>query len=175
MNKKEKHNLAQRKYYLKNKESILKKNRKYSKTYYKAHKNERNVYWVEYYKQNSEDIKKRTLKWRKENRDRVLLHRQKTNAKRYKIKSQDPNFWDKWLKLLEIFNYKCAYCGCKSKKLQRDHIIPISRGGINEVVNILPACSNCNLSKSAKLLQDWNPKIAQKYKFKLRALQKALI
>ena len=49
------------------------------------------------------------------------------------------------------FNYKCAYCGKRPKVLTKDHVIPISLGGENTIINIVPACRRCNSSKQARL------------------------
>lgn len=59
-----------------------------------------------------------------------------------------------WLDILEKNNYKCAYCGIEFNEdtlPERDHIIPISKGGNNIKENIAPACKSCNLKKSNKL------------------------
>jgi DNA-directed RNA polymerase subunit RPC12/RpoP len=53
------------------------------------------------------------------------------------------------------FNYRCAYCGSKSKRLTLDHVIASSQGGINSWVNLVPACAKCNSSKGSKNLTDW--------------------
>lgn len=41
----------------------------------------------------------------------------------------------------------CAYCGTTSTDLQRDCVLPISRGGRYTLANVVPACRACNASK----------------------------
>jgi 5-methylcytosine-specific restriction endonuclease McrA len=48
----------------------------------------------------------------------------------------------------------CAYCE-RSEKLTIDHIIPISKGGSNDISNICLACLRCNLSKREKTPEQW--------------------
>jgi 5-methylcytosine-specific restriction endonuclease McrA len=50
-------------------------------------------------------------------------------------------------------DYTCQYCGEKydPKNLTCDHIVPKSRGGINEWSNIVTSCMRCNLRKGDKL------------------------
>lgn len=45
---------------------------------------------------------------------------------------------------------RCAYCK-SNKKLEYDHIIPVSKGGSNTARNIQLLCERCNRSKSAKI------------------------
>lgn len=52
-------------------------------------------------------------------------------------------------------DYTCAYCGERGKKLECDHVIPVSRGGSNEKYNLVTSCFSCNRSKSDKLLSEW--------------------
>ncbi len=60
----------------------------------------------------------------------------------------------------DIFNrdwFRCKYCGKSPEqgvKLQVDHIIPVAKGGWNEVENLVTACWDCNIGKSKKLI--WN-------------------
>jgi 5-methylcytosine-specific restriction endonuclease McrA len=48
-----------------------------------------------------------------------------------------------WLELVEQYGGRCAYCG-SSGPLVIEHRIPLSRGGSNDIGNILPACARCN-------------------------------
>lgn len=41
----------------------------------------------------------------------------------------------------------CAYCGATGPGLQKDCVLPISRGGRYTVDNVVPACRSCNASK----------------------------
>jgi 5-methylcytosine-specific restriction endonuclease McrA len=45
--------------------------------------------------------------------------------------------------------YRCAYCGAKPKRLEIDHITPLSRGGAHSLANIVAACRTCNARKNA--------------------------
>lgn len=54
-------------------------------------------------------------------------------------------------------NYLCQYCGRKQSALKhresltRDHLIPLSRGGLNIWTNVVTACSTCNTKKANHL------------------------
>jgi len=56
--------------------------------------------------------------------------------------------------------YKCQYCGRHKSQLRgrefltRDHIIPISRGGLNIWHNVVTACSPCNNRKGSHLMEE---------------------
>jgi len=51
----------------------------------------------------------------------------------------------------------CAYCGKhfpNYNHLSRDHIMPKSRGGKNEWMNVVTACRDCNANKGDKTLKE---------------------
>lgn len=56
--------------------------------------------------------------------------------------------------------YRCQYCGRAGYELRpresltRDHVIPISRGGLNVWTNVVTACSPCNTRKADHLLTE---------------------
>ena len=59
----------------------------------------------------------------------------------------------------EVFkrdSFKCQYCGkcAPDVILEVDHIEPVSKGGDNDVMNLITACNDCNAGKSDRLLSD---------------------
>jgi 5-methylcytosine-specific restriction endonuclease McrA len=49
----------------------------------------------------------------------------------------------------------CAYCGTTDQPLQRDCVLPLSRGGRYTLDNIVPACRSCNTSKCNDEVTSW--------------------
>lgn len=49
----------------------------------------------------------------------------------------------------------CAYCGATGVALQRDCVLPISRGGRYTADNVVPACGPCNASKCNHEVTGW--------------------
>jgi 5-methylcytosine-specific restriction endonuclease McrA len=49
----------------------------------------------------------------------------------------------------------CAYCGAVDRPLQRDCVLPLSRGGRYTLGNIVPACDSCNASKCNDEVTGW--------------------
>lgn len=69
---------------------------------------------------------------------------------------------DDWLAAMLHFRGACAFCGkpegrAKKAKLDRDHLVPISKGGKTTRNNIVPACTRCNRGRGNKEWQDWFP------------------
>ena len=49
----------------------------------------------------------------------------------------------------------CAYCGESDKSLQKDCVLPISRGGRYTLANVVPVCRSCNASKCNAEVTGW--------------------
>lgn len=60
--------------------------------------------------------------------------------------------WE-WLLLKEQYNNTCPACGDNEKPLTKDHIIPISKGGSNNIENIQPLCKRCNSKKHTEIIK----------------------
>jgi len=52
----------------------------------------------------------------------------------------------------------CGYCGNEfsAGKLTRDHVHPVSKGGVNKWSNVVTACAPCNKRKDSSLLEEIN-------------------
>lgn len=61
---------------------------------------------------------------------------------------------DQWTALKVAWG-GCAYCGAAAKSLQRDCVLPLSRGGRYTLDNIAPACGACNTSKCNDEVTTW--------------------
>ena len=82
------------------------------------------------------------------------------------------------------FNGRCAYCGCKPKRLQVDHIVPycfphvldnailkkkyvpdflkhLTSADINSKENLFPACQSCNSFKGGNHLEEFRRSLQQ--------------
>ena len=62
-----------------------------------------------------------------------------------------------WEAILEAWA-GCAYCGGQASadaSLQRDCVLPISRGGRYTAENVVPACRSCNASKCNEEVTHW--------------------
>jgi len=60
--------------------------------------------------------------------------------------------------IFTINRHKCVYCGkgiSERKKLNIEHIIPISRGGSSLLENLTCACKECNRIKNARTPKEW--------------------
>jgi 5-methylcytosine-specific restriction endonuclease McrA len=49
----------------------------------------------------------------------------------------------------------CAYCGAADRPLQKDCVLPLSRGGRYTLENVVPACGSCNASKRNDEVTSW--------------------
>lgn len=47
---------------------------------------------------------------------------------------------------------RCSYCLTTEGQMERDHIIPIAKGGTDSYDNIVPACQSCNAAKGTRSL-----------------------
>ena len=72
-----------------------------------------------------------------------------------RVKAADNDLTDaEWSSLVDAWG-GCAYCGATGVVLQRDCVMPISRGGRYTVTNVVPACGSCNASKCNAEVTGW--------------------
>lgn len=100
--------------------------------------------------------------WRDANPDKTKEYRKRyddANKEKLFIRAHKrrttPGDWNPQAirELKESYGF-CVYCG-KKKKLTIDHVVPIDRGGTNDMDNLVPACKSCNSRKNTKSLLSW--------------------
>jgi 5-methylcytosine-specific restriction endonuclease McrA len=60
-----------------------------------------------------------------------------------------------WSAIMAAFDYHCAYCGKYTHRPVMDHVFAVSSGGKTDRNNLVPACRECNRSKSYSDVFDW--------------------
>jgi len=80
------------------------------------------------------------LSWLKNKRNRILS-----------IQGEHHTY-EEWLEVLKIFDNSCAFCKSRTR-IEKDHIIPVSKGGKDTIDNIQPLCKICNIKKYNKILK----------------------
>lgn len=152
--------------------------RAYSKVYDFAHREERKAQDKASYESNPEEGRAIAKAWKTAHPDKVRAYRV---AHKEKQRAYSRNWWNahpeerlakhhkrlariagnggsytvgEWELLKKRYGYCCPSCGSQEPeiKLTVDHIIPISKGGINTIENIQPLCLSCN---SRKRNQAW--------------------
>lgn len=100
-----------------------------------------------------EKIRERSRRYYKENKEKVYKNIYKRHTR---IHENEYDYSEKeWQFTLSAFNNECAYCGRNDVKLEREHIIPVSKGGAYVIKNIIPACHSCNMSKLNRPMEEW--------------------
>jgi 5-methylcytosine-specific restriction endonuclease McrA len=61
---------------------------------------------------------------------------------------------EQWVSIQDAWG-GCAYCGSTAGALQKDCVLPISRGGRYTLDNVVPACGSCNASKCNDEVTGW--------------------
>lgn len=67
--------------------------------------------------------------------------------------------WKEWKKISnEVFkrdNNTCFYCGRSDCKMEIDHLLPVSRGGGDDISNLVTSCRRCNAQKHDRTLEEF--------------------
>ena len=156
----EHHNKTSRQYRDKNREIIIKKKKEYylknkenhlqvCKEWAFENKEKLKEYKSEYYLKNKEMLILKSNEYRKTEQGKIVKrnsnHKRRTLTKNGDVTTQQ-------LKELYSTVKNCYWCNTKLNKnnTHLDHFMPLSKGGLHTIDNLVLSCSYCNLQKHAK-------------------------
>ena len=103
------------------------------------------AYMIEYYDKNRDMRKAYQKQYR---RNHLEKHALRQATRRARLANTEITLTEEqWQIIKNMFKQKCVYCGKRTRRLTKDHIIPLSQGGGLTLSNIVPACRSCNSKK----------------------------
>lgn len=105
---------------------------------------------------NREKSRQAARQWAKDNPVKNAI--QTANHKALLNGSEGTYTEAEWTELCARYSYLCLCCK-EQKPLTVDHVIPVTKGGRNDVSNLQPLCKECNSRKGQKTI-DYRPNLA---------------
>ena len=107
-----------------------------------------------HYERNRDEVIARSEKWAEDNPERVRLAKADNRRKRRAAKHASPGGFsaEEFKALCESYGNKCLACGDIEATLEADHVVPLTRGGTDDIGNIQPLCGSCNRKKFVSII-----------------------
>jgi len=120
---------------------------------YRAANRMRTAEYVRRYRdQHKKEIAFRVARWARENVARRVQSSVRRRAR--KFGNGGSHTLAEWVDKCALLGNVCFYCG-EAKPLTRDHKVPLTRGGSDDIENIIPACRSCNTRKGTLTAQEF--------------------
>jgi 5-methylcytosine-specific restriction endonuclease McrA len=102
-----------------------------------------------YYELKREEVLARSKEWAENNPERVRQAKTNNLRKRRAARhASSGNFsFEEFKELCESYGNKCLACGDAEAVLEADHVVPLTKGGSDNISNIQPLCGSCNREK----------------------------
>jgi 5-methylcytosine-specific restriction endonuclease McrA len=141
---------ARRKYQEEHKEQIS----EYKKAWTKANSARMAAAKRAYYEQNREQVIARSTQWAEDNLEKVRQFKANNRRRRRAAKHAGRGSFTakEFMDLCERYGNKCLSCGVTGVVLEADHVVPLARGGSDDISNIQPLCGACNRKKFVSIV-----------------------
>ncbi|QOP66662.1 HNH endonuclease [Gordonia phage GrootJr] len=103
--------------------------------------------------ENPEAAAAKVREWEKANPDAHRIRQGERSDRRRRSVTGTVSTRD-WLRALRRAEGRCWYCGERAP-LTIEHVIPLSRGGMHTIGNVVPACPSCNYQKQHRTVMEW--------------------
>jgi 5-methylcytosine-specific restriction endonuclease McrA len=133
---------ARRKYHEEHKARIA----EYKKAWTGANGARSTAYKRANYEQNLEEVIARSTEWAESSLEKVRQFKANNRRKRRAAKNAGRGSFTakEFEELCERYGNKCLSCGSMGVVLEADHVVPLTRGGSDDISNIQPLCGTCN-------------------------------
>ena len=125
--------------------------------WHRANPDKRREHCATWRKTHAEEIKISKTRWQQSNLDKGVIYAQSRRARKAQNGGLLSEFEWQELKLRHHSRCLCCHRYEPEIKLTIDHVVPVTRGGSNDISNIQPLCRKCNLSKGTQTT-DYRPK-----------------
>lgn len=154
-------------WYQKNKKCLKERRKEYIRNYRQKNKEAIQEQRKEHWQKNKGHIKEYQKEYRNRNIQHIKErekfydkgHRKERNfrnrLRQYKLKLNGSHTLGEWETLKAQYNWVCPSCRRSEPEiiLTEDHIIPVSKGGSNNIENIQPLCGPCNSKKYTNIIR----------------------
>jgi 5-methylcytosine-specific restriction endonuclease McrA len=103
----------------------------------------------------------RSRKWAEGNAEKVKVAKANNRRRRRATKNASNGHFtaEKFDALCSDYGYACLCCGATDRRLEADHVVPLTKGGSDSIGNIQPLCGECNRRKFTEII-DFRRKVA---------------
>lgn len=107
-------------------------------------------------KRNSQKAKDYLKAYRQSDHGKNIQRLQAQRRRAKKLQAEGSHTYEQELEQYKRQSGKCYYCHKNvGDNWHPDHVIPLTRGGSDDISNIVIACPPCNLAKWAKMPHEW--------------------
>src|SRR5215213_2640007 len=102
-----------------------------------------------YYEREREEVIARSKKWTEDNPEKVSQAKANNRRKRRAARHASLGSFtaEEFKALCEGYGNRCLACGGAEAALEADHVVPLTKGGSDDISNIQPLCGSCNRKK----------------------------